>query len=205
MRFLIVTLLLISQPLYAALPLADELASRFSQRLDKKPVLRATFVQEKQMAAFKKPLISKGRFVFVAGKGALWSLESPIKVSYIMQDDRVIEIDEQGKRLVRTSKEVPAIAQVSKVFRSLLGAQTQSLQDLFMVQANGQVEAWQMQLQPKPGPVAQFMKQVQMAGGRNVERIRIEETSGDATVITFQGVTEAEQLTGDERALLGQP
>ncbi|NLR76098.1 LolA family protein [Leeia aquatica] len=205
MRFLIVTLLLISQPLYAALPLADELASRFSQRLDKKPVLRATFVQEKQMAAFKKPLISKGRFVFVAGKGALWSLESPIKVSYIMQDDRVIEIDEQGKRLVRTSKEVPAIAQVSKVFRSLLGAQTQSLQDLFMVQANGQIDAWQMQLQPKPGPVAQFMKQVHMTGGRNVERIRIEETSGDATVITFQGVTEAEQLTGDERALLGQP
>jgi hypothetical protein len=84
----------------------------------------------------------------------------------------------------------------------LLGAQTQALQAVFTSQAQGSPEAWQLILQPKPGPVTQFMRQIHLNGGRYVERIRIEEGNGDVTTINLRNFTEGGTPSAEELARL---
>ncbi|MGE5489797.1 MAG: LolA family protein [Actinomycetota bacterium] len=203
MRRLIAILFLAVATLAQAAPSADDLAARLNQRLEQKPVLRAEFVQEKQMAAFKKPLVTRGRLVFVRGLGVLWKIESPLKLTYVLTDDRIVEIGEDGNAQSRTAQDLPGLAQVGRVFRALLGAQTGVLKDIFAISGDGSADAWRLALTPKPGPVGQYMRQIQLAGGRHVDRIRIEEANGDSTTITFRNTAEDDAPSAEERARFG--
>lgn len=203
MRRLIAALLLAVSAAAGAAPSADDLAARLNQRLEQKPVLRADFVQEKQMAAFKKPLVTKGRLAFVRGQGVVWKIESPLKLTYVLTDERIVEIGEDGQPQVRTAQDVPGLAQVGKVFRALLGAQTGALKDLFAIAPEGSAEAWRLALTPKAGPVGQFMRRIDLAGGRHVDRIRIEEGNGDTTTISFRNTSEDDTPSAEERTLFG--
>lgn len=203
MRRLIAALLLAVATAVGAAPSADDLAARLNQRLEQKPVLRAEFVQEKQMAAFKKPLVTRGRLVFVRGQGVLWKIESPLKLTYVLTDDRIVEIGEDGNAQARTAQDIPGLAQVGRVFRALLGAQTGVLKDIFAIAADGSTDAWRLALTPKAGPVGQYMRQIQLAGGRHVDRIRIEEANGDSTTITFRNTAEDDAPSAEERARFG--
>lgn len=210
MRILIPTLTLLLSTLFASLSLpasaaidTPDLSAHFAQRMQQHPVLRAEFIQQKQMAAFKKPLVTNGRLVYLRNEGVIWKLEAPIKLAYIMTDRSIVEIGEDGKANVRNAKDVPGIEQVGRVFRSLLGAQSSAVSDLFTVSSTGALAAWQMTLTPKPGPLNQFMTQIQLNGGRNVDQIFIDETNGDKTTITFRNTTESGSLTPEEQALFG--
>lgn len=184
-------------------PNAADVSMRLNRNLEQHPVLRAEFVQEKHMAAFKKPLVTRGRLVFVRGEGVLWKIESPLKLTYVLADNRIVEIGEDGAARTRTAQDVPGLAQVGQVFRALLGAQTDALAGYFTIAAQGSPEAWRLVLTPRPGPLGQFMRQIQLAGARHVERIRIEEAGGDATVIAFRDIAEQDSLSAQERSLFG--
>ena len=207
MRILIVALSLAAATAAGAAtgpaPNPGDLPMRLNRSLEQHPVLRAEFIQEKRMAAFKKPLVTRGRLVFVRGEGVLWRIEAPLKLTYILADNRIAEIGEDGSMRTRTAQEVPGLAQVGQVFRALLGARTNALADYFTIASEGSPDAWQLVMTPKPGPLGQFMRQIQLAGGRHVERIRIEEANGDATAIVFRNIAEQDSPSPEERALFG--
>jgi Outer membrane lipoprotein carrier protein LolA-like len=193
---------LVCQPAAAA-PDVAELSRQFAQRLEQRPVLRAEFVQQKQMAAFRKPLITRGRLVYIRNEGVIWKIESPLKLAYVLTDKRIVEIGEDGRATVRNAQEVAGLEQVGRVFRALLGAQPEAVSDLFTVSASGSMAAWQMNMIPKPGPLTQVMAKIQLSGGRNLDRLVIEETGGDSTVIAFRNTSEADAPSTEERTLLG--
>ena len=201
MRGLIVVCMLLCPLLGLAAPTTAELAARMAQRLDQAPILRADFVQEKSMAAFRKPLQTRGKLVFARGQGVVWSIEAPIKLTYVLAEDRVVEIGEDGMPQVRTSRDIPGLAQVASLFRALLGAQTDALAEHFVVTPEGLLDAWRLLLVPKPGPLAQAMKEIRMSGGRHVERIRIEEANGDSTTLIFRNTAEDRALAPVEYEL----
>lgn len=181
----------------------DDLASRLSRRLEQRPVLRAEFVQEKHMAAFRKPLVTRGRLSVVRGQGVLWMIESPLNLTYVLTDDRIVEIGEDGKAQSRAAQDVQGLAQVGRIFRGLLSGQTATLKEVFDLTMEGSLEAWQLVLTPKPGPLGQYLRQIQLQGGRYVDRIRIEEARGDTTTIRFRNNAEAEAPSPEERSRLG--
>lgn len=196
-RLFLLLFLTIVPPAWAA-DSAEEITTQLSRRLSLRPVIRADFIQEKQMAGFKKPLVTRGRMAFSKNQGVLWKIESPLRITYALTEDRIVEISEDGRTQVRTSREVAGLAQVGRVFRALLGAQTGPLTELFTVDAENLSGRWRLILQPKPGPVAQYMKQILLEGDRHVERIRIDEANGDSTVIIFSNSVEDDALTSDE-------
>jgi len=203
MRRLICLCLLLFPLLGMAEPTTAELAARMAQRLDQAPVLRADFTQEKSMAAFRKPLQTRGKLVFARGQGVIWTIESPFKLTYILAEDRIVEIGEDGIAQVRTARDIPGLAQIASLFRALLGAQTEALAEIFTVAPEGTLDAWQLVLVPKPGPLAQAMREIRMSGGRHVERIRIEEANGDSTALVFRNTTEDRALVSAERERFG--
>ncbi len=184
-------------------PTTAELATRMAQRIEQAPVLRADFTQEKQMAAFRKPLQTRGQLTFASGQGVIWQIEAPLKVAYVLGEDRIVEIGEDGVAQVRTARDIPGLAQVGVLFRSLLSARVDALAELFTVTLEGTLDAWRLTLIPKPGPVAQSMREVRMNGGRHVERIRIEEANGDTVILVFHNFREDRALVPAERERFG--
>ncbi|MCM8614100.1 outer membrane lipoprotein carrier protein LolA [Accumulibacter sp.] len=190
---------------FAALagPTTAELAARMAQRLEQAPVLRAEFIQEKRMAAFRKPLQTRGQLTVARDRGVIWQIDAPLKVAYVLADDRVVEIGEDEVAQVRTARDIPGLAQVGTLFRALLGARIDILADLFAVTPEGTLDAWRLTLTPRPGPIAQAIREIRMNGGRHVEHIRIEETNGDSATLVFRNFREDRELLPAERVRFG--
>lgn len=199
----LVTGLAVAAP--AGAEVADRIAAQLGARLEQFPVVRAEFVQSKEMAAFKKPLVTRGRFVFARQQGVLWQIEQPLKLTYVLQEGRMVEIGEDGAAQAKTAQDVPGLAQVGRIFRGLLGGQTKALADLFDSAGIGDPnQAWTLTLSPKNPQVAQFIRRIVLSGGKQVESIRIEEAGGDTATIRFRQTSEGTALTGDERALFAK-
>ena len=87
---------------------AQDATARLHARLSQAEVLRADFVQSKTMAAFKKPLVTRGQLVFAPRHGVIWKIEHPLRLTYVLREDRLIEIAADGREQVKTARELPA-------------------------------------------------------------------------------------------------
>lgn len=204
MRCLILMFLTLMASTLHAAP-ADDVANRLGAHLEQAPVIRAEFEQKKDMAAFKKPLVTRGRLVFARQHGVLWQIEQPLKLTYVLQEGRMVEIGEDGTTQSRTTQDAPAVAQVGRIFRALLGGQTKTLAEFFDSSGNGDPDkAWTITLNPRNPQVSQFIKRITLAGGKHVDSIRIEEANGDTASIRFRQTVEANELSAEERKLFNK-
>lgn len=203
MRRLILTLVLLAPITVPAAPTTLQLAARMAQHLEQAPVVRAEFTQEKVMAAFKKPMRTRGRLVFARDQGVIWQIDAPIKLAYVLGDNRIAEVGEDGIAQIRTARDIPGFSQVSSLFRALLGAETDTLTESFVVTTEGTLDSWRLTLVPKPGPLIQTMREIRLSGSRHVERIRLEEANGDNTTLLFRNITEDRALSPAERERFG--
>ncbi|TRZ56172.1 MAG: outer membrane lipoprotein carrier protein LolA [Rhodocyclaceae bacterium] len=192
-----------------ALSAESDTLSRIGAQMEQHPMVRADFIQSKQMPALKRPLVTSGRLVYSRRHGVLWQIEQPYRMSYVLGEDRIIEIAADGTRRERGLRDVPGLAQVGRVFRAMLGANTAALRDLFEVSVQGSPEKWEIDLKPRQAQLAQFLSGLQLSGGHYLESIRISEAGGETTQIRFRNTqgggvpNEAElQLFGGE---VGKP
>ncbi len=201
-----VALICCPQLLYAQTqPAANDLLTQINAQFKQYPTLHAEFIQTKQMAALKRPLIISGKLVYARDKGLLWQIEQPYKVGYVLTELGIVEIGADGTRKTRGPREVPGLAQIGNVFRAVLSADTAVLRQYFDVSAHGDINNWQLSLQPRAGNLAQFMTGLELNGGRFVETIKVSEASGDATQMRFRNSRTAADLSEQELQLFGKP
>lgn len=167
----------------------DALLAQIGQQIEQHKVVRANFSQKKQMAALKRPLLTEGKLVYSSAHGVLWQIEKPYKVAYLLGEDSIIEIAADGSRKQRGTRDIPGLAQVGRVFRAMLGANTSAMQSHFAAEASGKLAQWQIVLRPKQPQIQQFISQLTLSGGQFVETISIDEASGDLTQIRFHDAT----------------
>lgn len=94
MRWLIFFLLPLSLQVLSAEP---DTLSRIGAQMEQYPVVRAEFIQNKQMPALKRPLVTSGRLVFSRRHGVLWQIEQPYRMSYVLGEERIVEITGQNR------------------------------------------------------------------------------------------------------------
>ena len=174
---------------------------QISAQIEQHAVVRATFVQSKQMAALKRPLVTRGRLTFSRSQGVLWQIEQPYRMSYVLGEARIVEIGSDGVRRIRETRDVPGLAQVGRVFRAVLGANSDALSEYFDVTVQGDPGKWTIILKPRQPQLAQYLGGLQLSGGRLVEEIRISETGGDSTQIRFSDSQGAAALDAAELSL----
>lgn len=195
--------LCLAAPSFAAEPAATTTLARIGAQIEQFPVVRAEFVQTKQMAALKRPLITTGRLMYSRQHGVLWQIEQPFRMSYILGEERIVEIGSDGVRRERGVREIPGLAQVGRVFRAMLGANTTALQDYFDVAVQGEASKWDVVLKPRQAQLAQFLTGMQLSGARFVESITISEAGGDSTQIRFRNTQGASAPNEAELKLFG--
>jgi hypothetical protein len=189
-----------------ALPVhADELLASILKRLAEPPVIRAQFVQERSIADMTRPTVSRGRITVSRLDGVLWQIESPVKLALAFTQSGVIETGPDGVRRSRGQRRGAVDTEVGRLMQSIVGANEESLKTAFDAVAQGSLERWTIRLTPRAREMARFLREVRLGGGRRLETIEIEETSGNGTAIRMRQFAVAEKLEADELALFKLP
>ena len=183
-----------------------DILKQISSRTEQYAVLRADFTQTKRVAAMKRPLITSGKLIYAKEYGVIWQITQPYAISYILSNEQVIEISSDNRRKERSVSDLPGFAQINRIFRAMIAADSQVLNTYFDTKLQNQVRLdapWQILLTPKQAQVSRFIKQINVSGNQFVESIQISEASSDSTDIAFTHTEGAQTLVDSELKLFG--
>ncbi len=168
--------------------------------LQKEAVYRSQFTHQKKIRILKYPLISKGYFIFSKQKGLYWKVESPLTSAFLMTQQHLIEIVYRQGKIV-SKKEHPQMNQhFGKIFLSLFSGDLTQLQAHFTLYFQQQENQWNLGLIPKEALLKKVIHSIQMIGQTHINRLLIQEKSGDSSDYLFDFQSNA-PLTPQEKAL----
>ena len=170
----------------------DELSARLSQP----QVVRGDFVQEKHLRALPQPLTSRGTFVLAKELGLLWLLASPLRQDYRIDAQGIARRTKQGWQPIAQRS---ATAQQNRLFLAVLKGDSSGLREDFELSLSGSYEAWQLELTPRSMLLKQVFSRILIDGGDLVQRIELQETQGDSTVLRLENSRADQSLSDVER------
>ncbi|WP_041977149.1 outer membrane lipoprotein carrier protein LolA [Ectopseudomonas mendocina] len=179
----------------AQLALAFDL-DQLSEQLGKPEVVRGSFIQEKHLRALPQPLTSRGTFVLAKDYGLLWLLERPLQQDYRIDDQGIARRTEQGWQFVAQQS---ATAQQNRLFLAVLKGDSSGLRQDFDLSLSGSADNWQLDLTPRSVLLKQVFKAIVISGGALVQRIELQETQGDSTVLRLQDNQAGQSLSDAEQ------
>jgi hypothetical protein len=171
-------------------------------RLDAHTVVRAEFVQTRTMTDLARPLVTRGRMVVWGAGGVIWQIEKPVRGTYVLRDDSTLEIAADGTRTVRGARDDRGAARIGRVLRAVLKGDAKTLGEWFDVDPRIAGERWTLALTPRQGPLAFYVKSVQVSGADFVHSVRIVEENGDTTLMQFHNSRGDAAPSDEERRLL---
>jgi hypothetical protein len=158
----------------ALLPLgarAFDLADLQTQ-LNATPVVRGHFVQQK-------------------------FLRSPIAQDLRIDARGISRRDEAGKW--QALPQHSGAGRENRLFLSVLAGDTAGLRENFDLALTGDADAWQLLLTPRSVLLRQIFDNIQINGGKLVDRIELRETQGDRSVLQMTDAQAAQALTAEEQ------
>jgi len=197
LRTLGVLLLVVAGPVLAA-PADVDLVK---QRVAKVTVLRGEFSQDKQVAGFKNPLRSQGRFVLAQDRGVIWTTLKPFPSEVVVTRDRILSRQSDGSsRVELDGRQQPAMRSVNAIMFALMSGDAQALSAQFVVKVEALPDnGWRMQLTPRSPMLAKVFSALSLSGDRYVREVQITEANQDVTHIRFAAMSETPaQLSADE-------
>ena len=200
LRTLVVLLsLLVAVPALAAPAAAD--VDLIKQRVARVGVLHGEFTQEKQVAGFKNPLRSQGRFVLAQDHGVIWTTLKPFPSEVVVTRDRILSRQRDGSsRVELDGRQQPAMRSVNAIMFALMSGDAQALSAQFTVKVEALPDnGWKMQLTPRSAMLGKVFSALTLGGDRYVREVQITEANQDVTRIHFTGMSETPaQLSADE-------
>jgi len=162
------------------------------QRVAKVDVLRGEFTQEKQVAGFKNPLRSQGRFVLAQDHGVIWTTLKPFPSEVVVTRDRILSRQRDGSsRVELDGRQQPAMRSVNAIMFALMSGDAQALSAQFTVKVEVLPgNAWKMQLTPRSAMLGKVFAQLTLSGDRYVREVQINEANQDVTRIHFTGMSD---------------
>ena len=177
-RALCTALLLGLSPLAHAFDL-----QQLSDQLARPQVIHGDFIQEKHLRALPKPLTSTGTFVLAKDHGLLWQLNTPLKQDYRITALGIARRNGSEWQMLPGKS---AGAEQNRLFLAVLQGDSSGLQRDFELHLQGEPTQWTLTLTPRSLLLKQVFTQINIDGGELVQRIELQETQGDSTVLKLQ-------------------
>jgi hypothetical protein len=156
-----------------------------ARRMDNAVVIRGDFEQIKAIKGFKKPLLSRGRFLIARGQGIQWLTLEPFPSTLVVTRERLMTVTEGGVQQMDARQE-PGLRAVNELLMAVLGGDLRALGKRFQVDGALQgSQGWRMSLVPKDEALRRFIARIDMEGDRHVQQVRLTEGSGDESRIRF--------------------
>jgi len=153
----------------------------------KDSVVRASFVQTKQIKSFDKPLVSEGKILAVKNKGVVWILQSPAYVK------KVISFDKED-----------ASRSFYSLFAPFFSGDFSALQKRFDCELTKKTDLWTMKITPKSAVMKKNFKYVSVSGSTDGKFQDVLIFSADESSIRINFVREIptnQFLSKDEESL----
>jgi hypothetical protein len=197
--------LLVQGPAAWAQPSQVQVFAKMTEQLQRSPVLRADFRQERFLKMLGRPLVSRGKLVFVANEGVLWQVEDPHEVTFLIRADEIVEWDGENRPRRVDMSANPAFRLMTDMLLGALAGDPSVLQGNFEAEVLPADQGWHLKLTPRPGDLAEAVNGLEIAGGRFVEAVRIAEAKGDSLDFTFSGFeSQPAELDASEQAYFAQ-
>ena len=174
----VVALLLALSPLAHAFDL-----QQLSDQLARPQVIHGDFIQEKHLRALPKPLTSTGTFVLAKDHGLLWQLNTPLKQDYRITALGIARRNGSEWQMLPGKS---AGAEQNRLFLAVLQGDSSGLARDFELRLQGEPTQWTLTLTPRSLLLKQVFTQINIDGGELVQRIELQETQGDSTVLKLQ-------------------
>lgn len=162
--------------------------SDLSRQLSSNSKLCANFAQKKIMMALNRPLLSKGRLIFLAGQGILWQVTEPFPAKVLVKETEMIKWDEDGVPKRLGYGQSPLFHALIQVFLSMFTGDMSKLERVFAAVPIQTGEGWWLTLTPRDPGLAKIISTIEVGGGRFVEHLQIVEVRGDKTAIQFSNI-----------------
>ena len=156
---------------------------QLSDQLARPQVIHGDFIQEKHLRALPKPLTSTGTFVLAKDHGLLWQLNSPLKQDYRITALGIARRNGSEWQMLPGKS---AGAEQNRLFLAVLQGDSSGLARDFELRLQGQPTQWTLTLTPRSLLLKQVFTQINIDGGELVQRIELQETQGDSTVLKLQ-------------------
>ena len=186
--------------LFAALlftPLAHAFdLQQLSDQLAKPHVIQGQFTQEKHLRALPKPLTSTGTFVLAKDHGLLWQLKTPLQQDYRITAQGIARRNGTQWQMLPGKS---AGAEQNRLFLAVLQGDSSGLQRDFDLQLQGEPTRWTLTLTPRSLLLKQVFNQINIEGGELVQRIELQETQGDSTLLKLQNSVSNQPLSDAEQ------
>ncbi|HSC80371.1 MAG TPA: outer membrane lipoprotein carrier protein LolA [Chitinolyticbacter sp.] len=197
MRYLVALLL----SLVTLVAPAADLAQSVRERLAQPPVLRGEFEQRKQVAGFKKPLLSRGDFIVARERGVLWRTTAPFSSQLRLTRNEIVATQGGQVAFRLDAAKEPSVRMINALLFALLNGDIDALAEHFGVDGEARGPQWQLVLTPKSAALARLMTRVSLSGDQYVRQIDIAEANGDRTAIRFSAQhSTPPRLSGEEAA-----
>ncbi|WP_244788879.1 outer membrane lipoprotein carrier protein LolA [Cupriavidus pauculus] len=185
----------------AAAPLrAEDLAAAVAARLTDAPVIRGQFEQTRRLAGFSQPLVSRGDFVVARGRGVVWTTREPVPSSLMVSPDRLVVRGADGKIQQQMQADAqPAMRIVGESMIAMLRGDFRALSSCFDV--TGKLigkQAWTLTLTPTDAGTRRVFARIELSGDQFVRNVKLEEASGDSSVVKMIDPVAAKQLDASE-------
>ena len=167
------------------------------QQLRASPIVRGHFVQQKFLRSLPQPLTSRGDFTLAAGRGLLWLLRSPIAQDLRISANGIARRGPDGAW--QALPQHTGASRENRLFLSVLAGDTSGLRENFDLSLSGGPDAWQLMLLPRSVLLRQIFENIQINGGKLVDRIELREVQGDRSVLQMTDAAAADALTPEEQ------
>lgn len=159
-------------------------------------ILRGSFEQIRYLKGFRNPLKSEGRFLVSKANGVVWQGVKPFPSKIWIKNSGAIVNLEQKKSSAKPNIKKPNAA-MSKIMLAMLSGDQAEMEKYFKIQRTENDGIWTLQLRPKGG-MARVFSRVEVAGERYIQKVLMEEKSGDRTELNFRDVSEAPNTLSPE-------
>ncbi|RIY36826.1 LolA family protein [Psittacicella gerlachiana] len=165
--------------------------SQLINQLQQPESLQGNFKQERYLQSIPLPITSTGEFTLVKAKGLLWQMQTPFAVNLRLNQQGISQWN--GQAWINSNQLVQA-AQI-KLFLGLLSGDLSGIESQFQLQLQGTAQNWQLELIPQSLLMKQIFTSIFIQGGNLIQKITLNETQGDRTVITFSQIQVDQPLT----------
>jgi hypothetical protein len=172
----------------------DALLEKFKQM----PGLEAHFREEKRITLLAAPLVSEGLLYFAPPARLARHTFGPEKSIFLI-DGRTLSFgDEQTREEVDLDAN-PAVRDHVDSLLMILAGDRDSIVRKWRIEISGQVESWEITLQPTSEPLKKTIREMTLRGkGVVVQWMRVVETTGDETVTRFSQVNPTRRFSQAE-------
>jgi hypothetical protein len=150
---------------------------------------QARFVERKYLKVLKAPLELRGTLTYEAPGNLVRRTLTPKLETLTVEGDRLtIESASRKERRTLRLQDYPVLWAFVESIRATLGGDIGALERFYRVELEGDRARWRLYLVPRDPDMRAVISLINISGSRDrLERIEVQETRGDRSVMTIVG------------------